>query len=160
MSMNGLGLLSPNEGRAFELAPGERIRHRRPDPSNTPVAEPSDCQGCGAPLQHHLASCAWCTRPHPSRRADLGALLEVTSLDDVAPRYVVGWEPTRPVPPPSRLVQEGFRLPTNTDLPEIAEAIERWRAEQPVSEPVWWIVGCAIAVPTVLFAIAAWMVNP
>ena len=166
MPMNGLGLLSPNEGRAFELAPGERIRHwpKPPAPPNPPPvglqAEPTDCEGCGAPLQRHLASCAWCTRPHPSRRADLGALLEVTCLGDVAPRYVVGWEPTRPVPPPSRLVQEGFRLPTNTDLPEIAEAIERWRAEQPVSEPVWWFVGCAIAVPTVLFAIAAWMVNP
>lgn len=36
MSMNGLGLLSPNEGRAFELAPGERIRHRRPVSSSSP----------------------------------------------------------------------------------------------------------------------------
>lgn len=109
MSMNGLGLLSPNEGRAFELAPGERIRHRRPDPSNTPVAEPSDCQGCGAPLQRHLASCAWCTRPHPSRRADLGALLEVTCLDDAAPRYVPGWSNPRPLPPAGRLVLESGR---------------------------------------------------
>ena len=95
------------------LAPGERFQPwpKPPAPPNPPqvtaMADPTDCEGCGAPLQHHLAACAWCTRPHPSRRADLGALLEVTCMDDVAPRYVVGWEPTRPVPPPSRLVRDG-----------------------------------------------------
>lgn len=93
MSFDGLHL----------LAPGERIRHwpKPPAPPNPPPVgakeETTDCEGCGAPLQNHLASCAWCTRPHPSRRADLGARLEVTCLDDAAPRYVPG----RPDPRPS-----------------------------------------------------------
>lgn len=92
MSFDGLHL----------LAPGERIRHwpKPPAPPNPPPVgakeETTDCEGCGAPLQRHLASCAWCTRPHPNRRADLGALLEVTCMDDVAPRYVPGWSNPRP----------------------------------------------------------------
>lgn len=156
MSFNGLHLLAP--GERFQPWP------KPPAPPNPPpltaMADPTDCEGCGAPLQHHLASCAWCTRPHGNRRADLGALVEVTCMDDVAPRYVVGWEPSRPLPPASRLVPEGFRLPTNTDLPEVAETIDRWRVRHSVPDPLWWTVGASIAVPAVLFAFAAWLVNP
>ena len=39
------------------LAPGEAWRPL------AAIAAPTDCEGCGAPLQRHLASCSWCTRP-------------------------------------------------------------------------------------------------
>lgn len=148
------------------LAPGQRYQPwpKPPAPPNPPplvaMADPTDCEGCGAPLQRHLASCAWCTRPHPSRRADLGALLEVTCLDDVAPRYWPGWQPPRPLPPASCVVREHPGLPTNTDLPEVAALVEQWRMRHSVPDPLWWTVGASIAVPAVLFAFAAWLVNP
>lgn len=155
MSFNGLHLLDP--GERFQPWP------KPPAPPNPPplVAkqEPTDCEGCGAPLQHHLASCAWCTRPHRSRRADLGALIEVTCQDDVAPRYVVGWETPRPVPPASRLVRE-CAVAKGADGLVHASTAQEWRNRYSARDETWWIVGASIAVPAVLFAFAVWLVNP
>ena len=70
---------------------------------------PLECASCGATLRRDEAECSYCRRPNPDARPDMGAFIEVTSLDDPAPRYVPGWPPPKPLPPADRLLTESGR---------------------------------------------------
>lgn len=92
-------LLTPNELRSLQgLGPHGAFRRR-----------PFECISCGAVLKLSDAECSYCQRPNPDHDHSLGAMIEVTSLDDPSPRYVPGWAPPRPLPPAGRLVLESGR---------------------------------------------------
>ena len=132
MSFNGLHL----------LAPGESVR---PLPELERAAASANCAGCGAAREPGRWSCSWCTLAYPvASSVRPGAILEITTLCDAAPLYWPGWEPPRPLPP------------SETPMALLLERAEHGKGR----DPVWWTVGSAILVPVVLFAFAAWLVNP
>lgn len=48
-----------------------------------------DCFGCGAALRDTDLDCVYCRRPNPFARAGQAVMaIEVTQLDDYAPRFV------------------------------------------------------------------------
>lgn len=61
-----------------------------------------ECISCGAVLKLADRHCSYCHRPNPGHDHSLQARIEVTTLDDAAPRYVLGWAPPRPLPPAGR----------------------------------------------------------
>lgn len=124
MSISGIarlaqgGALSPNEIRRLHgagelgglkiLERGEAFVPLRCDTGSRGafVRRPFECISCGAVLKLSDAECSYCGRPNPDHDHSMCALIEVTSLDDPAPRYVPGWAPPRPLPPGGRLVAE------------------------------------------------------
>lgn len=120
MSLHGIdqlargGVLTTNEirrlygaaplGECMVLKPGEAfVPLRRQERAHAEFRRrPFECISCGAVLKLSDRECSYCHRPNPDHDHSLQALIEVTTLDDAAPRYVPGWAPPRPLPPAGR----------------------------------------------------------
>lgn len=78
MSLNGL----------FSLAPGESFT-----PLRSKEADALKCASCAAPLGPHEARCSYCLSWNPAY-GRLGGIdaIEVTTMEDAVPRYLVGLE--------------------------------------------------------------------
>ncbi len=111
MSLNGIdqlargGVRTPNEIRRLHGAlPLDGVElfvpRRSPERAHGEFRRrPFECISCGAVLKLSDVQCSYCHRPNPDHDHSMGALIEVTALDDPAPRYVPGWAPPRPLPP-------------------------------------------------------------